>query len=395
MNRLLLSIAVLLVGCDAVVPEYKGLRYFAALQIHAPISHTLTDPGPELSTSETKIYEPIVEGFRQNHGMLLRREDVKEQLERIENVYVATGRYLELVGIYQSDFKVHGGSSHIAERLAWAYIRLGQQQHSKEVVDTLKVARPEDPMPYFLEGARYLQWDPNSEDSKRALLVAWTKVLELDPNFNGFEGITASQIRTQVDRLRQEVTPASPLTAMELAQERIAKITNVSTIPEVPAVAPEMPGVEGPVVTGPPEVPGVDEILVVGAASEVPGIVDSPEKAYRIAVARGEVLLNDARFQEAEDAFLTAKKIDPDGFGAEFGQLRAGWGLEKARPAVRTRLSALAGRENLTARQAYDLGVFFLNHVQDKESATTLFRRVQTMDPALAERVGLEKLLTP
>jgi tetratricopeptide (TPR) repeat protein len=396
MNRWIpFVIAVLLVGCDAVIPEFQGVRYFAALQTEVPSTRSLTDPGPNVSESEAKIYQPIVEGFRQNHAMLLRREDVKEQLERIENVYVATGRYLELVGIYQNDYKEHGASSHVAERLAWAYIRLGQQRQSEEVVASLKAARPNEAMPYFLEGTRYLQWDPTSDDSKQKLLQAWTRVLEIDPNFLGFENITASQIRNQVERLRQEVSIETQPTAMELAQEQVAMVVEA---PEQLVPAPEqlVPGVDETLETNDDKTVESPETNAPAAEVEkVPGVIEDPQKTYRVAVARGEVLLNDVRYQEAEDAFLEAKKIDPDGFGAEFGQLRAGWGLEKARPVIRQRLAALSAREDLTARQSYDLGMFFLNHVQDSESATNLFRKVKTMDPALAERVGLERLLTP
>lgn len=367
-------------GCEAALPEPTPLRYFAAVQLSAPSATDLPDPGPTISQTELDTFEPIVEGFQKNHELLLGQSDVREQLDRIENVYIATGRYLELVGIYQRDVAEKGAKSHAAARLGWAYIRLGQEKPAKELVALLKTEESERAMAFFLEGAAHLQWDAGTEESNQGLFRAWSRTLELDPSFKGFEGISAAQMRAQLERLKPQL--GEPVDALALAQERVQGVTAAALAataaaptevePEAPTVEPEAPSVE-------PEVTAAEP--------------DDPERQYRITVARAELALNEAKYQEAEELFIQAKALVPNGFAAEFGHLRAGWGQEGSRPRIRPRLEELAKRDDLTGRQAYDLGIFLLNVVQDKAMAAGVLNRVKTLDPELAGRVNIDKIL--
>lgn len=370
-------------GCEAALPEPTPLRYFAAVQLSAPSASDLPDPGPTISQTELDTFEPIVEGFQKNHELLLAQSDVREQLDRIENVYIATGRYLELVGIYQRDVAEKGAKSHAAARLGWAYIRLGQEKPAKELVALLKTEESERAMAFFLEGAAHLQWNAGTEESNQELYRAWSRALELDPSFKGFEGISAAQMRAQLERLKPQL--GEPVDALSLAQERIQGVTAAALAATAPApaeVEPEVAAVEAEVPAVEPEVP------------EVPTTEpDDPERQYRITVARAELALNEAKFQEAEELFIQAKALVPNGFAAEFGHLRAGWGQEGARPRIRPRLEELAKREDLTGRQAYDLGIFLLNVVQDQPLAAGVLNRVKTLDPELAARVNIDKIL--
>lgn len=360
-------------GCEAALPEPTPLRYFAAVQLSAPSATDLPDPGPNITQTELDTFEPIVEGFQKNHELLLGQSDVREQLDRIENVYIATGRYLELVGIYQRDVAEKGAKSHAAARLGWAYIRLGQEKPAKELVALLKTEESERAMAFFLEGAGHLQWDAGSEGSNQGLYRAWSRALELNPNFKGFEGISAAQMRAQLERLKPQL--GEPVDALALAQERVQGVTAAAlaaTAVKPTEAEPEVPAVE-------PEVPAAEP--------------DDPERQYRITVARAELALNEAKYQEAEELFIQAKALVPNGFAAEFGHLRAGWGQEGARPRIRPRFEELAKRDDLTGRQAYDLGIFLLNVVQDKALAAGVLNRVKTLDPELAGRVNIDKIL--
>lgn len=360
-------------GCEAALPEPTPLRYFAAVQLSAPSATDLPDPGPNITQTELDTFEPIVEGFQKNHELLLGQSDVREQLDRIENVYIATGRYLELVGIYQRDVAEKGAKSHAAARLGWAYIRLGQEKPAKELVALLKTEESERAMAFFLEGAGHLQWDAGSEESNQGLYRSWSRALELNPNFKGFEGISAAQMRAQLERLKPQL--GEPVDALALAQERVQGVTAAAlaaTAAKPTEVEPEVPAVE-------PEVPAAEP--------------DDPERQYRITVARAELALNEAKYQEAEELFIQAKALVPSGFAAEFGHLRAGWGQEGARPRIRPRFEELAKRDDLTGRQAYDLGIFLLNVVQDKALAAGVLNRVKTLDPELAGRVNIDKIL--
>jgi len=385
----ILVLAVSGLGCDAVMPDYQRTRYFAAVQVDAPMASIIGDPGPSISAIEMNRFEPILDGFRKNHELLLSQDDVRQQLDRIETVYIATGRYLELVGIYQRDVEKRGAKSHAAARLAWSYIRLGQERQAKELIALLKKEESEEAMAYFLEGTTFLQWDPSAEDSKKGVFRAWSRALELEPNFKGFESISAAQMRSQIDQIRPLMVEEKSLSAMELAQERIAKISDGAQAATTPdADVPEAPDVDEAPSN---EAPG-DEATVSDEALPASPSAD-PAREYRIAVARAELLLNEARFQDAEDAFLVAKTIDPNGFAAEFGHLRAGWGIETARPRIRPRLRALAERDDLTGRQAYDLGLFLLRHANERELATNLLNRVKELDPELANRVQIDRIL--
>lgn len=360
-------------GCEAALPEPTPLRYFAAVQLSAPSATDLPDPGPNITQTELDTFEPIVEGFQKNHELLLGQSDVREQLDRIENVYIATGRYLELVGIYQRDVAEKGAKSHAAARLGWAYIRLGQEKPAKELVALLKTEESERAMAFFLEGAGHLQWDAGSEESNQGLYRSWSRALELNPNFKGFEGISAAQMRAQLERLKPQL--GEPVDALALAQERVQGVTAAAlaaTAVKPTEAEPEVPAVE-------PEVPAAEP--------------DDPERQYRITVARAELALNEAKYQEAEELFIQAKALVPNGFAAEFGHLRAGWGQEGARPRIRPRFEELAKRDDLTGRQAYDLGIFLLNVVQDKALAAGVLNRVKTLDPELAGRVNIDKIL--
>jgi tetratricopeptide (TPR) repeat protein len=277
------------------------------------------------------------------------------------------------VGIYQRDVAEKGAKSHAAARLGWAYIRLGQEKPAKELVALLKTEESERAMAFFLEGAGHLQWDAGSEESNQGLYRSWSRALELNPNFKGFEGISAAQMRAQLERLKPQL--GEPVDALALAQERVQGVTAAAlaaTAAKPTEVEPEVPAVE-------PEVPAAEP--------------DDPERQYRITVARAELALNEAKYQEAEELFIQAKALVPSGFAAEFGHLRAGWGQEGARPRIRPRFEELAKRDDLTGRQAYDLGIFLLNVVQDKALAAGVLNRVKTLDPELAGRVNIDKIL--
>lgn len=377
-------------ACDGAHPERRDVRYFAPFQTVVPKPQQFRDEGPQLTDTEKNVYEPIVEGFQKNHEVLLKREDIGGQLERIENVYVEAGRYLDLYAIYQQDYKANGMASPAVERLAWGSIRLGQQNAAKALIDEL-IAKKPSATAHFLEGAYWLQLDPASPEGQANTVAAWRKTLALDPRFRGFESITAAMILEQVTRMEAVLAKLPP---------KASAMDPVDTAKNIVEAAPEAALAE----VAPTEVPAMapepeTAVEVFEAAPEAPVAVVEPkpeldnETQYRIAIARGEMLASDGKLKAAEDAFIIAKSLKPGGFEAEFGQLKTGWGAEGARAQVSRRMRTLSERQDLTARQAYDIGLFVFSKMNDRELSRTMFEKVKTLDPKLAEQVGVDGLL--
>jgi hypothetical protein len=382
------------VACEGVVPERRDVRNFAPFQTAAPQPTQFEDRGPQLSEAEKNVYEPIIDGFQKNHEALLRRADIVEQLERIENVYVQAGRYLDLYAIYQKDVKAHGLESPAAERLAWGHIRLGQQQAARELIEDL-VAGKGSATAYFLSGAYFMQWDGSTPEGQDQAAKAWKKTVELDPRFRGFEGITASMLNEQVVRLDAMLAanPPKPAPASTTPVAAAAAVVEAAAKVPVPVEVPVEAGAAAEVVEPVAEV--VEPVAVAPVEPvEAPKPAMDLETQYRVAVARGELLAAEGNLKAAEDAFLIAKTFKADGVEAELGQLRAGWGLESARVEVARRMRLLSQRNDLTARQVYDIGLFAFSKMDDRAFAREMLTRVKTMDPALAAQLQVDQLLS-
>ena len=375
------------VACDGVQPERRDVRYFAPFQTSVPKPQQFEDRGPQLSDAEKNVYEPIVDGFQKNHTELLRRPDVTTQLERIENVYIEAGRYLDLYAIYQKDYAQFGVQSPTAERLAWGSIRLGQQNYARAVIDDLLQNKP-TATAYFVEGAYWLQWDPSSSEAQAKSVAAWKKTLELDPRYRGFESITAGMIAEQVGRMEAALAknppPAPAKDPIEAAREVVDQAPDIAVAAANPAPAPEV-APEAPVEEVKPEQPPV---------AQAPTPVQDVDTQYRIAIARAEMLASEGKQKQSEDLFLMAKALKPDGFEAEFGQLRVGWGSEDARPEVSRRMRLLSERKGLTARQYYEIGIFAFTKMQDKPMTSKMFDQVKALDPALATQLNVDGILS-
>lgn len=383
------AVLALNVACDGVHPDRRDVRYFAPFQTTVPKPQQLEDRGPQLTDSERNVYEPIIDGFQKNHDALLRRDDITEQLERIENVYVEAGRYLDLYAIYQADYARFGMESPSVERLAWGSIRLGQQKAARTLIDEL-INKRGNATSYFLDGAYWLQWDPTSPDSLAKTVKAWKKTLALDPDYRGFENITAAMISEQLARMEESLAQNPPAKEAESPVESARAVADAASTKAEAATKPAEPIVEPTMVE--PEVVREKTVEPLSVKSPASPKQDA-ETQYRIAVARGDMLVADGKLKAAEDAYLIAKSIKPNGFEAEFGQLRAGWNSEGARAEVSRRVRILSERKDLTARQAYDIGLFALSQMQDKPLAKAMFTKVKTLDPVLATQLDVDGVL--
>lgn len=389
--------AVAVVACDqGVQPDQRDAVWFTAVETDVPKPRPIEDPGPSLPAAQLTSYEPIIQGFLKNHPRLLEREDIKLQIERIENIFLASGRYHEIVALYRADVEKRGTASHVADRLAWAYIRLGQRKKAREWLDELLKARASDPMVHFLEGAFWIQAEPRGPDSLRKAVDAWKRVIELDPNFRGPENLDARVLAEEIARFEQAAGPAPPPqsavpSARAVVQRAIGDALRAgpeaAELPTEPPPEPEQPVEPGQPAEAPPAEP----------AEPTPPPPSSPdhtiEQQYRLLVAKAQIALGRGEPEKAEDLYLQAKKLVPTGFDAEFGHLRAGWSVTSARNDIATKMRELAKREDLTARQRYDLGLFLWTQMSRPDLAREQFEKLKKQDPELAERVGAEGLM--
>lgn len=390
-TKFIVAAAIVLVGCtDGLLPDQSETFYFSSLETRKASPEEIPDRGPQLSKSQADIYEPILEGFERNHKELLARSDIRDQIERIESVYVSLGRYVELVAMLQKDVEEKGAESHVIDRLAWGYIRLGMQNYARELLDQLQQARPQSADVWFLEGAFWLQWDSESTEARKNFVAAWERAVDLDPNYRGYEGITAENMKQQIERVRRLLGPDEPASpeerAFELASEAVQQAPRLALAKAVSNVVDAV----DPNETDPDDTDSVDDN---GDLGQEPAPERNAEREYALKVAQGNLYLSENKPRQAEDAFIAARTIKPQGFEAEFGQFRAGWGAEGQRNRVAAGIRGLAQRDDLTARQAYEVALFARSKMADKDLARELLERSQKLDPELAQTLNIQSLI--
>lgn len=381
------SIVALVTACgEGVQPEQRELVYFTAIETELPEPQAIPDPGPQLQGAQSSTYEPIVNGFVENHERLLQREDIKGQIERIENIFIALGRYHEIAAMFRDEWERAGTDSYVADRWAWALIRLGQRQQAREVLDKLLADRPDDPKVHFLDGAYWVQEQPRETEDLRKVVRAWKRVVELDPDYRGFENMNADVLRQQVAAFEADLGPVEPgADAAAVVAAATDRVQRSATL----ALSVAEPVLEELIPTEPDEEQdqaGAEEPPADQPTTPQPGEM-SIEDQYKLAVARGQIELAQGNYNEAENAFLMAKSVDPDGFEANFGQLQAGWGNPSARNQVAAAVRELAKREDLEPSQQVDIGVFLWTKMARKDLARDLLESAKAKDPTLAGRV--------
>lgn len=365
------------------MPEQQDVVWFTAVETELPEPELVPDPGPAMSKAQISSYEPIVNGFVKNHERLLARTDIRTQIERIENIFIALGRFHEIVAIYRDDVAVKGVQSHIADRLAWAYVRLGQRKLARDLLDELLVALPDNASVHFLDGAYWIQIGERTPEELQKVVSAWRRLLELDPQFVGPEGLDAAVIAAEVEKFEQqlEATPPAEPSAIELAKTVVEK---VATAPA--ADAPE--AIQQP--AQPTQEPKTDQPQTNPPTTTPP---TTNHQQYRLLVAKGQIALSNGDARAAENHFLAARRLNPTGFEAEFGRLQAGWTQESARNTVAEGMRKLAQRDDLTPRQKYDLGVFLWTKMSRADIARPLLEAVVAEAPDLATRLDVPGLL--
>jgi hypothetical protein len=150
-------------------------------------------------------------------------------LHELELVYFTTGKIFELADMYKEVVDQQGIDHPIAPRLIYLYARLGQQTHAEQLSTQVREARPEDPFAWFVYGFVRGQRQQPTQQSLREIEQAFTKVLEIDPEFSMPGGISARQIAQQRDALRQR---------LEMEEQSEAEESQQSPMPSTPSQPP-------------------------------------------------------------------------------------------------------------------------------------------------------------
>jgi hypothetical protein len=163
-------------------------------------------------------YEQIIASVEAQGTSMFVEAPPPAVLHELELVYFTTAQIFELANMYKQVVDEQGIDHPIAPRLAYLYARLGQQTHAEELSTEVRDARPEDPFAWFVYGFVRGQREQPNRQSLREIEQAFTKVLELDPEFSMPGGISSRQIAQQRDALRQRLDMEEPSEALETQQ---------------------------------------------------------------------------------------------------------------------------------------------------------------------------------
>ncbi len=355
---------------------------------------------PDFPKEKSEQFSSIMDGFSKNASSRFDDPQLSLHIDRIEAIYIESGRYLELTKLYEDEYKKKGKDAKMVDRLAFAYIRLGQNKAARDLLDVIGKARPESAHLHFLEGSFWMR-QPRSLPNLTNALRAWLKVLELDPNYVGFEGMDKRTIQPIIDQLRR-VVPASALEKKpEIAPEQVAenadKTSGDVNVPSQPEKGVEVdikksddvPKVSS--IDPKPEEPAAEIEKVI--VPEMPKVIErSADEKYLLKIAMAEIAIAEGDFEQGERFYKEAKILNPNGFEAEFGPIRARWRFEPARNKLSVAVRTLA-KKKLNAKQAYQVGLFVYSNMSAKKLARDLFMSVREQDPVFAKEVGLEALL--
>lgn len=126
-------------------------------------------------------------------------------LNETELVFFAAGRSFELADLYLDEVERQGEASPIRVRLAWLYQRLGQRDAATREAAAALAARPNDPAAHFVDAFVLGQRSELDEQGVQAVLEGYERVLALDPQFRGPGGVTAADLREQVQAFQTAV----------------------------------------------------------------------------------------------------------------------------------------------------------------------------------------------
>lgn len=403
---------------EGAAPEAPEPIYQSPLEQDTYAPTPILDPGTGVKPEELARFAELFVSVEQNADALFSRQDVEGKLDLVERAYLSAGRFQDLVAMYNKHVQTHGTSSPIAARLAWAWVKLGQEKNALELSTRLLKAHPEDPTSWFLYGAHWLREADTSADAAARVFISWSELLKRAPGFIGFDNIDAAAVRQEVELQKGRMTQSPE----ELEQLR-AQIFNVAPTP--PTQAPETDAAPTPEATPettpeqtPPETAPTPEAQppTPAAAPEAqppstPPATQPPKPApapsmavllVKAQLAMGNQSLDEAgaHMERAYSLLLGANKSLPAAIKAQptselahlMTFIKLDWELARDRNDTTLAARALFERADLSASTLHEATMFALRKMEDRALARTLLDRLKAKDAAYFERSGASKL---
>ncbi len=392
------GVGLLASGCgQGPVDDSAGAVSFSPLETGTVTPEVVSDR-QQVPAKQKKQVQDIIDGFKKNALKFFQSGDPQGRLSQIETVFIASGHYLDLVGIYQNVVEKQGISSDAVPHLARAYLRLGQEPEARALLDKMILHRANEPQTWFLNGAYWLPKAQNSEDAAARVVASWQKALEIDPNFNVAGQGNTPPLRQQLAALRQR----TPKEAIKKAVDEIAqKPVDLAKKPikaaprsdlrasdlRASAPSPAPPGAKPRAQSAPSPAPQAPS-----PAQSAPSPAPQAETA-EVIIARGDIALSQGDADKAEQYYKKALQQKPNSASARFGLIRAAWTDDARRNQAGRDLRKLAKRDDLSARQLYDVGLFAFSKLGDNKLAIDLWKRAKQSDPALARQANIDELI--
>ncbi|MFB6350693.1 MAG: hypothetical protein ABEN55_17290 [Bradymonadaceae bacterium] len=388
--------------------------YFTPLERQKSVTESVEPPSPPISLEDRPSYQQIISGFRTRAVELLKRDGIEQRLEQIERVFLGTGKYLELVAIYQDAYEKLGAESPVAERLAWSYIRLGQRKQARKLLDELKQARSDDATVAFLEGFYWMNTGQKSPKALARAVLQWRRVLELDPDFSGFRRVSARSLKAQIGRIERRL-PKAPeaIVGGETAGDGGPKAEGRGQKAEGGGPKAEDGGQKaqggGPMRAGASDQTGAagrEETSETSSArqEQAESAETKPSETAQkggddksqgqtptgVVMMRADKALESGELNKADRLYRKVLDREPEHVGARMGLLRVGWKSDPDNPETVKYARQLASSGDLSARQAYELSLFAKVRLKKPKLAESLRQRVRELDPEFAKKVGIE-----
>lgn len=392
-------------GCgEGTAPEAAPIVYLSSMETDTFKPIVIVDPGafdnpkatPQGSLKEKKQYKDLFAGVERNPQALFARPGVDAQLPLIERAYSGSGRFHDLTAMYAADVQRRGAQSLVAPRLAWAYIKLGQEQRASKLIDSLLKARPNDPIPWFLFGAMALRQAADSNDSARDVVLGWSKTVKLAPNFIGYDRLDAATLRREVQKQRTKLTRLTQRDLDERERALVGEVTKVNApAPPTQPLAPTAPVVNpSPSPTIAPAAPVVKPAAV---AVKAPTAMPLNVMVMKALVAQDPQEARDhlqAMLKTwAKPGLLQTVKQAPSTQSPEWmTTFELMWKHELGRDHVSPAFRAFASRQDLPTSVLVRAARFSAKQLQDAPLTSKLTAQIKAKDPALFKRLSLDKL---
>ena len=371
MNRaplILLSLLLswTLLACELAPPVEDAGAVDLTRAVSIPLKLRQNDAAPPKETSPEEAqrlqeYNDLLDKFLERQDDAFSSPETDNHLSGIEEMASLTSRTFDLIHAYRRAYDKHGPSHFTAARLTWAYVNIGHNELARQTLDASLKERPQDARLHFIHGFLVGREKEINAVTVREVQSSWKKALELDPALRNLYGVQASVVQDRLKQIDQALANEPP--------------PSEAPPPQAPASEPDSQPAQPPDGAAPP---------ADGGPTDAPGLI-----------TQGERLLAEGDPKGAFRDFTKALQLAPDDPRAVFGQAVAGWrAIGKDDPqAAKGLLRRIVEHPGLSARQRYELGMVFVREAGDKPQGVALWEQAKAQDPALAQELGLDKLI--